>query len=116
MSVDYTTCVGFGYMIQPEEYEQMREFAEDHGNWDEIVDEFCYVNAYTNDSPRFLGEIFTDVEPGEYIAMDMVLYPSTFNPELFSRRYAEILTLCGIDIAPESKWETPKLYMMHRVW
>lgn len=116
MSVDFSTCVGFGYMLTKDEYDQLREYAETHDTWDEVEDEFYYVDAYTDESPRFLGEIFSTIEPGEYVTMDMVIYPSTFNPELFSRRYSEILTLCGVDIFPESKWETPKLYVMHRVW
>jgi hypothetical protein len=116
MSVDFSTCVGFGYMLTPDEYKTMRQYALDHDSWCEIEDEFQYVDAYTDDSPRFLGEIFSDIEPGEYVTMDIVIYPPSFDPEVFSRKYAEILTTCGIDITPESKWETPKLYVMHRVW
>ena len=112
MSVNYSTNIGFGYMLTPEEYGYMKSMVKRNGAWGQIEDEFYPIDAYSDNSFIFLGEIFSTIDSGEYEAMDLAIYPPTFDPEMFSRRYEEILMLCGITIKPETKWETPKLYVM----
>lgn len=114
MSVDFSTRVGFGYMLTPDEHQQMIDYAEEHDMLGEVEDEFMCLDSWSGGN-YFLGEVFSTVEPGEYVTMDVVIYPPDFNPELFARRMEEILTICGVSILPETKWDNPKLYVMHIV-
>lgn len=115
MSVNYSTNIGFGYMLTQKEFGYMKSAAEQNGVWGQVEDEFYCIDAYSDNSFIFLGEIFSTIDSGDYAAMDLAIYPPTFDPEMFSRKYEEILMLCGIVIKPETKWETPKLYMMSMV-
>ena len=114
MSVEFSTQIGFGYMLTPEEHQKMIDYAEEHDALGEVEDEFICLDSWSGGN-YFLGEIFSTIEGGDYVTMDAVIYPSSFNPELFSRKYEEILNLCGVAVLPETKWDNPKLYVMHIV-
>jgi hypothetical protein len=115
MSVDITTNVGFGYMLTPNQYNKMREAAEAVDEWDDMEDMFRPVDCYDADSPVFLGYIFVTVDPGDYITIKEIIYPSDFNPDGFAYVMSEIFNTCGIDVKPGSKWENPKLYTFVRI-
>lgn len=115
MSVDITTCVGFGYMLTPDQYYSMWNAATAAGEWDDMEDLFCPIDCYDEDSPVFLGYIFVTVDLGEYITMEETIYPSDFNPDGFAYVMSEIFTICGVDVKPGSKWENPKLYTFVRI-
>ena len=52
MSVDRTACLGLGWVISHDEYEQMRQLAGDR--WEEVEDNFQYINSYHEDSDVFV--------------------------------------------------------------
>lgn len=114
MSVEREAFIGFGYIISGEEHKEMLECAGD--NICEVEDEFWQINSWGGDGTCFLGEIFYTADEDSYICLDNIIPPATFDPEIFSRKMEEILTICGRDITPTSKWAEPKVYLVSRVF
>lgn len=112
MSVDHTVCLGIGWIIPKDEYDDMRECAGDQ--WGKIEDNFRHINCYVDDSEVFLGEIFGWIGEGDYLDINHVVEKvlREFDGEFFSGDYAEILEMCGRDISPSGGWNEAKVYIL----
>ncbi len=117
MSVDRAAYIGLGWIIDIEEREQMLDYCAQHypSEVGAVEDILCnYVDAYSGDGPVFVGDIFGFVGEGWYKAIEDFI-PADFDSEVFAEKYMEIFELCGIDVAPGSKWEEAKLYVVNSI-
>lgn len=60
MSVDFSTVVGYGYILSPNIADKLIEDNE------EICDYMRYIDSYSDNSDRFLGIVIKTLDPGEY--------------------------------------------------
>ena len=119
MSVDYEAFIGIGWVISEVEREQMIEAnyaLYEEGKAPCVEDEFYYINAYTG-GDVFLGERVVAVDEGDYICVsDLSEIISPEKLEALGEKFATIIEACGIEITIDSKWASPQLYLINRVW
>jgi hypothetical protein len=116
MSVDRTTCLGLGWVISHDKYEEMRDAADN--KWGAIEDYFHYIDCYREDSDVFVGELFAPVGEGEWI--NLIEAAQKLQAEVdeydFGAKFCKILVdVCGQDLGPESPWTEAQVYLLHRL-
>lgn len=115
MSVEYSTTIGLGWLISNDEYEIMQEGAG--YAWNDIVDDFIPVDAWAERTDYFLGATYGNIEPG--MALNLINVASdiqaNLDTEWFNDKFGTILTLCGYQITPDSKWANANLYILSLV-
>lgn len=114
MSVDRTACIGHGWVISHERYEQMRAAAETAGKWDEIEEYFRYINAYHDDSDVFFGDIFYSIGEADYVNIADLLTSMAvlIDEDKFSDAMCDVLETCGERVTDDSIWHEAQIYML----
>lgn len=114
MSVDRTACIGHGWVISHERYEQMRDAAETAGKWGEIEEYFRYINAYHDDSDVFFGDIFYSIGEADYVNIADLLTSMAvlIDEDKFSDAMCDILETCGERVTDDSIWHEAQIYML----
>ena len=114
MSVDRCAVIGFGWLITNEEYEKMYEYVGDD-NWYNVADEFMWVDAYDEQSDKFLGYTFDNIPEGCARSLNEILdyITAVVNHDDFIEHYTKVLEYCGQKIEFDNKWSEPKLYLIN---
>ena len=105
MSVDACAYIGFGWIIDRNQKDQMEEAAGD--SWDDFESCFSWINSYDEDSEIFLGECLGGTET----YMPILDSLNGFDLEKFVEKYEELFAVCGADV--ELLAVEPKLYLIH---
>ena len=116
MSVDRTACLGLGWVISHDEYEQMRQLAGDR--WEEVEDNFQYINSYYSDSDVFVGGTMCHIDEGSYLDLGEIANKINleFDHEAFMEDFTKILRICGQEITIDSKWAMAQIYILSLLW
>ena len=107
MSVDFTTIVGYGYMLTWDEVERLE--AKNPDIWDYI---YC-ANGYcdTKETDYFFGIVLKTVACGSYITInDLVIGEAAIDT---ARRLVNLLTDFGL--TTKGRWSTPDVCVINRV-
>lgn len=105
MSVDARAYIGFGWIIDQNQKNQMEEAAGDL--WDEFESCFSYINSYDGNSKIFLGDYLDGTET----YMPILESLNGFDIEKFVEKYEKLFAVCGADV--ELLAAEPKLYLIH---
>lgn len=104
MSVDVCAYIGFGWIIDQNQKNQMEEAAGDL--WGDFEDYFSWINSYDGDSEIFLGETLGGTET----YMPILDSLNDFNLEEFIEKYEDLFAACGVDTS--LLVQEPKLYLI----
>lgn len=106
--------LGLGWVISNDEVEEMREAAG--CVWSEIEEYFMPIDPCADRTDYFLGFSMAPVEPG--MALDLNKVAKTMSAEIdpneFSNHFGHIISMCGREVGPESKWIEAQLYLISR--
>ena len=105
MSVDACAYIGFGWIIDRYQKDQMEETAGD--SWEDFEECFSWINSYDENSKIFLGESVGGTET----YMPILESLNGFNLEEFVEKYEELFAVCGADASLLT--QEPKLYLIH---
>ncbi len=104
MSVDAYAYIGFGWIIDQHQKDQMEEAAGDL--WGDFEDCFSWINSYDKNSKIFLGETLGETET----YMPILESLNGFNLEEFVEKYEDLFAACGVDTSLLT--QEPKLYLI----
>lgn len=111
MSVDYSTCVGFGYVLNATEYDYIIDHAGDR--LDDVESNITIIDAYRENTTYFLGTVLAHLEPGEARCINDIL--THIDTDKFSAFYAQLFDDCEVNVFADTVWATPRLYILHTV-
>ena len=109
MSVDFTTIIGYGYMLTWDEVNELT--MKDEDLWDYVYCADCYSEVGTSD--YFFGIILKNVPCGSFASINQLAIGShaiDTTHELMS-----VLAKFGFSWQNGSKWACPEVYVINRV-
>ena len=109
MSVDYTTDIGYGYILT---FDQVRKIEEN--TMGEIFDYIYCIDGYVDSCVYFFGIQLRSLYPGDYVNIANVIELSCEEANKVVNKITAMLKDCGLD-PKHPDWNAPQIYVLHRI-
>ena len=110
MSVDFTTSLGFGYIIPKERAKEVRD-GGDKNNYYDYEDYLYALDCYDEETNYFFGKILKTIDAGEAFSVTGSV-PNSFDAYAWFTEIAAVLEKCGINIEFNTDWCQPEFLVI----